>query len=63
MLTLLILFCFMPALVVFGFVKIYKNKLALNPTKSELIKYFVIYMVSIMALVSLVFVILKLISS
>jgi len=40
----LLLLCFLPALLVFGFVKIFKEKLAKDPSKKQLIQYIVIYL-------------------
>lgn len=45
MITALLIICFLPALLVFGFVKLFKKQLAGNPTKKQMIKYVAIYLV------------------
>lgn len=40
----LLLLCFLPALLVFGFVKLFKTKLAKDPSKKQLLQYVVIYL-------------------
>jgi hypothetical protein len=43
----------MPALLVFGFVKIFKKQLADNPTKNQVLKYAALYFFVIAAIAAL----------
>lgn len=44
MIIALLILCFMPVILVFGFVKIFKKQLANNPTKKQMIMYIAIYL-------------------
>jgi hypothetical protein len=52
----------MPALLVFLFVKIFKKQLAANPTKNQLLRYVVIYLLSLFVICIVLFAITKLIT-
>lgn len=45
----------MPALLVFGFVKIFKNQLALNPTKKQYFRYVASYLIFVISIGLVVF--------
>ena len=44
MFVYILLLCFLPALFVFVFIKLFKNKLAKNPTKHQLVRYVLLYL-------------------
>ncbi len=39
-----LILCFMPALLVFGFVNLFKKQLAADPTKNQILKYAALYL-------------------
>lgn len=49
-LLFILLLCFLPALLVLGFVKLFKKQLAANPSKQQLYKYIGIYLFVVIAL-------------
>jgi uncharacterized Rmd1/YagE family protein len=51
--AILLIVTFLPALLVFGFVKIFKKQLAANPTKKQMYTYIVIYLIAAILLFGL----------
>lgn len=43
-----LILCFLPALLVFGFVKLFKKRLAQNPSKNQIIRYILMYLFLVM---------------
>lgn len=43
LIAIILLITFLPALLVFGFVKLFKNQLARNPNKKMLLRYVLMY--------------------
>ena len=46
----ILLLCFLPALLVFGFVKVFKKQLAADPTKQQIYRLVGVYIAGILAL-------------
>jgi hypothetical protein len=46
----LLILTFLPALLVFGFVKVYKKQLAKNPTRKQYIRYISTYLVFVISI-------------
>lgn len=59
----ILLICFAPALLVFGFVKLFKKQLAKNPTKSQYLRYISGYLIMVFSISLVIYGFSKLIES
>jgi hypothetical protein len=57
--AILLLVTFLPALLVFGFVKIFKKQLAADPTKKQIYKYIAMYLLAVALLFGLLIIVSK----